>query len=269
MLFFMLFPPVHLLLLVQAKHFYSSTKPFLFFAAMLVIINIPHSNAYYIGGFNMFFKIREPVNTLTHLCGAILSAAGLVWMLLKALRQPSPEYLISALVFGASLILLYSASTCYHWLKASSKTIKILRKIDHSMIYVLIAGTYTPICILALPRPLGLYLLAGIWILTLTGIILKFAWLSAPRFIYTSFYLLLGWMALFFIRPIYRTLPLQGFALLLAGGLLYTAGAVIYAFKPARLHLSVFGFHEIFHLFILGGSLSHFIMVSRYLLPAI
>ena len=216
----------------------------------------------------MFFKIREPVNSMTHLFGAILSAMGLVWMLFKVLRQPSPEYLISALVFGASLILLYSASTCYHWLVASSKTIKLLRKIDHSMIYVLIAGTYTPICILALPRPLGLYLLAGIWILTLTGIIMKLAWLGAPRFIYTSFYLFLGWLAVFFIMPIYRTLPLPGFILLITGGILYTAGALIYAFKPKRLHLSVFGFHEIFHLFILGGSLSHFIMVSRYLLPA-
>ncbi len=215
----------------------------------------------------MFNKIREPVNTITHFCGAILSVAGLIWMLFKVIKHPAPSYLLSVIVFGLSLILLYGASSCYHWVKASPSTIKILRKIDHSMIYILIAGTYTPVCLLGLPKPLGFWLLLGIWSLTLLGIVLKFTWLGAPRFIYTAFYLFLGWLSVFFIVPIYRAMPIQGFLLFLIGGLLYTSGAVIYAFKPSRFRVSVFGFHEIFHLFILGGSLSHFVMVSRYLLP--
>lgn len=217
----------------------------------------------------MSLKIREPVNTLTHLAGAVLSAAGLIWMLFKIRHQATAVNLASALVFGISLMLLYSASACYHWAKVSARALQILRKIDHSMIYVLIAGTYTPVCLLGLPRPLGIWLLAGIWLLTLAGVFLKILWLDAPRRLYTAFYVALGWLALFFIVPIYRSIPLPGFILLLAGGFLYTSGSIIYAFKPRKIHVSVFGFHEIFHLFILGGSLAHYIMVSRYLLPTL
>jgi hemolysin III len=134
------------------------------------------------------------------------------------------------------------------------------------MIYILIAGTYTPVCLIALKGVLGYSLFGIVWGLAAVGIIMKLVWFSAPRWLYTAFYLILGWMAVFFIVPLYKSLPLEGFVWLIAGGLLYSIGSVIYATKSKRLKLSVFGFHEIFHLFVLGGSFSHFLMVERFIL---
>ncbi len=209
---------------------------------------------------------KEPVNSITHLVGAILSAAGLTWMIVKSVFHQSALQLTSALIFGISLILLYSASSIYHAVKSSKRVEVILRKIDHSMILVLIAGTYTPVCLLALPRPMGLILLAVMWILTIAGIFFRVFFLNAPRWLYTGFYVMMGWFAIFFMPSIYHNIAIQGFVLLIVGGTLYTVGAIIYAFKPRWMRIPHFGFHEIFHLFILGGSLSHFIMISRYLL---
>jgi len=210
--------------------------------------------------------LKEPVNSITHLIGAILSAAGLTWMIVKSVFHQSALQLTSAIIFGISMILLYSASSIYHAVKSSKRVETILRKIDHSMILVLIAGTYTPVCLLALPRPMGLILLAVMWILTALGILFRVFFLNAPRWLYTGFYVLMGWIAIFFVPSIYHNIAIQGFVLLIVGGTLYTVGAIIYAFKPRWLRIPHFGFHEIFHLFILGGSLSHFIMISRYLL---
>lgn len=212
------------------------------------------------------FKIKEPVNSLTHLSGAVLSMIGMILMILKAVAHQSGLQLASALVFGVSLILLYSASTIYHWLNVSDKTNAWLRKLDHSMIYVLIAGTYTPVCLNVLGGVLGWTLFGIVWGLAIIGIILKLLWLNAPRWLYTSFYLVLGWLAIFFIVPIYKSLPIEGFLFLIAGGVFYTVGSVIYAMKPKKMQISIFGFHEIFHLFILGGSLAHFIMVNQFIL---
>lgn len=214
------------------------------------------------------FSIKEPVNSITHLIGAILSAAGLTWMIVKSVFHQNPLQLTSALIFGISMILLYSASSIYHAVKSSKHVETILRKIDHSMILVLIAGTYTPICLLALPRPMGLILLAVMWILTVAGIFFRVFFLNAPRLLYTGFYLVMGWVAVFFMPSIYQHIAIQGFVLLVVGGSLYTIGAVIYGLKPKWLRLPHFGFHEIFHLFILGGTFAHFIMISRYLIIA-
>ncbi len=211
-------------------------------------------------------KIKEPVNSLTHLVGAVLSMIGLILMIIKSVTNQSGAQLAGALVFGISLILLYSASTVYHWLTVPEKVGKVLRKLDHSMIYVLIAGTYTPVCLLALKGVLGWTLFGIIWGLALIGIVMKMFWLNAPRWLYTSFYVVLGWIAIFFIMPIYRAIGIGGFLLLLGGGVLYTVGSVIYATKSEKIRISVFGFHEIFHLFILGGSIAHFIMVEQFLL---
>ncbi|MBN2899607.1 MAG: hemolysin III family protein [Clostridia bacterium] len=211
-------------------------------------------------------KMKEPVNTLTHFCGALLSVVALVVMILKGVGNDNTLQIASAIVFGISLILLFTASTVYHWVPSSEKVKGILRRIDHSMIYILIAGTYTPICLLALKGVLGWSLFGTVWALALIGIILKIVWLHAPRWLYTSFYLILGWMSVFFIVPLYRSLPLQGFVWLLIGGLMYTVGAVIYGTKSPKIRISVFGFHEIFHMFILAGSFSHFMMVERFIL---
>jgi hemolysin III len=215
----------------------------------------------------MFF-IKEPVNSITHFIGAVLSAAGLTWMIIKSVLHQNPLQLTSALIFGISMVLLYSASSIYHAVKSSKRVETILRKIDHSMILVLIAGTYTPVCLLALPRPMGLILLAVLWTQAVAGIFFRVFFLNAPRWLYTSFYVLMGWAAVFFMPSIYQNIAIQGFLLLLLGGISYTIGALIYARKPAWMTLPHFGFHEIFHLFILGGSLAHFIMISRYLIIA-
>lgn len=210
--------------------------------------------------------MKEPGNTITHLIGAILSAVGMVFMLYKAIALQSGIYIAGALIFGFSLIALYSASTIYHWVSGSEKLTEILRKVDHAMIFVLIAGTYTPVCLVTLKGVLGYSLLAVVWTLALTGIGLKLVFMNAPRWLYTGAYVFLGWVAIFFIWPIYKAMPLGGFALLVTGGLLYTIGSVIYATKSKKINLFGLGFHEIFHLFILGGSLSHFVMVSEYVM---
>ena len=210
--------------------------------------------------------IKEPINSLTHLGGAILSAFATIYMLYQSIMIGNPYKIAAAITFGISLILLYTASTVYHWVFSSEKLYTILRKIDHSMIYMLIAGTYTPICLVTLKGKLGWILFSLIWSLAISGIIMKIFWLNAPRWLYTAFYLVLGWLAIFFIGPIYKALPSPAFILLFSGGLMYTFGAIIYATKLPIFKFKYLGFHEIFHLFILFGSFSHFLMVSQYIL---
>jgi len=209
--------------------------------------------------------MKEPVNTVTHLIGALLSVAALVAMIIKGIANGSGVQIASAIVFGLSLFALYTASTVYHWIPTSEEVKAILRRVDHSMIYVLIAGTYTPVCLLALKGILGWSLFGAIWGLAILGIIIKLLWFNAPRWLYTSFYLMLGWLAVFFIVPLYKSLSLNGFVWLLVGGAMYSIGAIIYGTKSKRLKISIFGFHEIFHVFILAGSFSHFMMVSGLL----
>lgn len=215
-----------------------------------------------------FLNMKEPTNTLTHLSGAILSLVGLCFMLYKAIYIGKGIYIAGALVFGISLIALYSASAVYHWVPGSEKVTAILRKVDHAMIYVLIAGTYTPICLITLKGFMGIALLSGVWALALIGIVLKLVWMNAPRWLYTGCYLFLGWIAVFFIWPIYKSMPIAGFVCLLLGGLMYTVGSLIYAKKSPRLKIAMFGFHEIFHVFILAGSVMHYVMVSQFVLQA-
>jgi len=210
--------------------------------------------------------IKEPVNTFTHFIGFVLSILALIFMLIKSLRLENTLYIISSAIFGSSLILLYLASTLHHMIKSGEKIYTLLRKIDHSMIYVLIAGTYTPICLITLQGTLGTILFSIIWSIAVIGIIIKFFWLNAPRILYTSFYLVMGWISVFFMFPIYKSLEFSGFLLLAIGGISYTIGAIFYAFNfPKHKHLH-FGSHEIFHLFVIVGSLSHYIMISRYII---
>jgi len=210
------------------------------------------------------FHLREPINALTHGVGILLSAFGLIFLLMKSVHNQSGLQLAGALIFGLSLIALYTASTVYHGLPVSPQAVQMMRRIDHTMIYVLIAGTYTPICLITLKGVLGWSLLALVWTLALVGIVVKLAWMNAPRWLSTSFYVLLGWLAAFFIVPLFKALPFSGFLWLLAGGILYTVGAVLYAAKPGWLKVWKFGYHEVFHLFILAGSGAHYLLVSRY-----
>lgn len=211
-------------------------------------------------------KIREPINSLTHLTGLVLSILGLILLLISTINNYNPIYLISAIIFSLGLVGLYSASTIYHWAVASFKQLEILRKIDHIMIYFLIAATYTPICLISLNGKLGIILLSIVWSLAILGIILKFLWFNAPRWLYTSFYLILGWIAVFFIYPMTKVLPMGAILLLVAGGIMYTIGAVIYGLKSNKIKIWKFGFHEIFHVFIILGSVFHYIMIYEFVI---
>jgi len=211
----------------------------------------------------MFTFMREPLNSLTHMAGLVLSALGLIALLRQA---GSAAGLAAALVFGLGLIGLYGASTIYHWVPGPPAVVARLRMLDHIMIYVLIAATYTPVCLIPLRHSGGIPLLITIWSLALGGSVLKVVWKKAPRWVYTGLYLGLGWAAVVVVRPLARALPLTAVVLLIAGGLAYSAGAVIYGLKPARLKLGAFQYHEIFHLFILLGSFLHFLMIWQYVL---
>ncbi|SEO15787.1 hemolysin III [Amphibacillus marinus] len=212
-------------------------------------------------------RFREPLNSFTHLFGAIFSLIALVAMLVKAVyTQGSVTVLLSVLIFGVSLILLYCASTIYHATFAKQTVIKWLRKIDHAMIFILIAGTYTPFCLIALDGMFGLILLIVIWTIALSGIIFKLTWFSCPRWFSTLLYILMGWLIAFAFVPLSRTVEPIGLSLLLIGGIIYTLGGIIYAIKPNWIKTKHLGFHEVFHLFILAGSLAHFLSVYQYLL---
>jgi hemolysin III len=211
------------------------------------------------------FKLKDPFSGLSHLVGALFSIVGLLVLIYYACHYSNVEHIVTFAIFGASLILLYTASAVYHLLNISDKVNLILRRIDHMMIYVLIAGTYTPICIIALPKAWGISLLVSIWILALAGIILTIVWFTAPRWFTTAIYVLMGWLVVIAFWPLMHSLPGAGLGWLIAGGLLYTVGAVIYGTKWPPIASRWFGFHEIFHLFVIAGSLAHYWLMFRYL----
>lgn len=209
--------------------------------------------------------IREPVNALTHGLGALGSVAGLILLLNEAISRGSVSQIIAFSMFGLSMILLYTASSLYHAVHVKEKTLELFRKLDHSMIYVLIAGTYTPVCLLALEGNLKWGLFITVWTLALIGIIKKFLWMQAPRWLSTAFYLGMGWLAVFIFPALYDKLPLAFLIWIGVGGLAYSVGAVIYGVKKPNPIPNWFGHHEIWHLFVLAGTFSHFWAIYSYL----
>lgn len=212
----------------------------------------------------MGVKFREPASGFSHLFGALLSVGALVVLLYVAIVNKDVWEIVSFSIFGSSLILLYSASATYHLVNSSDKVIKLLRKLDHSMIFILIAGTYTPICLIMLRGTIGYTLLSIVWSCAILGIIFKFLFINIPRWLYTGVYLVMGWIAVFVIVPLYRAEGWAAVLWLLLGGLFYTAGGIIYAIKRPNIIPKWLGFHEIFHIFIILGSISHFIMVLKF-----
>ena len=215
---------------------------------------------------NFIHGAREPVNSMTHLAGAALSLAGLFILLAVWSLSParSAAMLVSALVFCCSLVALYGASGIYHYYNGPAKVLARLKKLDHAMIYVLIAGSYTPICLRFMPWPHGGWFLLTIWLIAAAGILAKLCWIGAPRVLSTLLYLLMGW-AVVFDASAFSGLPPAVLALLAAGGVSYTVGGVIYAVKRPNLSKAL-GFHELFHLFVLGGSIFHYFAVWQSLL---
>jgi len=211
--------------------------------------------------------VREPFNAFSHLIGAVLSFIGLIAMIIKSSSTGAPALQTAAvIIFGLSLLLLYTASTIYHMAIAKDNVIAFLRKFDHSMIYALIAGSYAPFCLIALNGSTGWIIFSIVSIAAISGILFKMVWFNCPRWLSTALYIVLGWVIVFAIVPLSSVLGVGGLSLLIGGGALYTIGGIIYAIKPKFLELKHLGFHEIFHLFILAGSLAHFCSVYFYVL---
>lgn len=210
-------------------------------------------------------RLREPFSGLSHLFGAVVAAAGLVALLAAA--ADSAERSVALGVYGASLVGLYSASALYHLLPVSAAATARLRKLDHAMIFVFIAGTYTPICLLALDGAWRWGLLVTVWSLALGGVLLKLRHISAKPWFTVSLYLGLGWLSVAVSPVLLKALPGGALAWLAAGGLVYSAGAVVYATKRPDLLPGKFGHHGLWHLFVIGGSACHFWAVARYVAP--
>jgi len=211
--------------------------------------------------------IREPINGLTHLVGAILSFVGLLAMVIKAVSIEASILNITAIIiFGISMILLYSASATYHMIIAKDRVIAFFRRIDHSMIFVLIAGSYAPFCLISLNGVTGWTVFGIVSVCALLGVTFKLVWFSCPRWLSTALYIAMGWIIIFAVKPLAAVLSTTGLFLLILGGILYTVGGIIYALKPKFLSFKYMGFHEIFHIFIMLGSLAHFLCVYLYVI---
>ena len=209
-------------------------------------------------------KIKDPFSGFSHLLGLILSIIGTVVLVYNSNNSTQT---IAFLIFGLSMILLYASSATYHLFGRSPEEVDIFRKIDHAMIYVLIAGTYTPFCLIALDGLWRSIPMIVIWVLALAGIstvFLKSFWSKTPRWLATSLYILMGWLAVVIIYPLYLSIGIKPIIILLLGGLFYSIGAIIYAIKKPNITKG-FGFHEIFHIFVLLGTITHFLGVYNYL----
>jgi hemolysin III len=211
------------------------------------------------------WRAKEPFSTYSHLFGVLLSIAALV-----ALVVQSDGHLwrtIGFSIYGGSLIVLYSASTLYHWLPLSPRGEDLLRRFDHVAIFWLIAGSYTPVCLITLRGGWGWSILAAVWTLALAGTVLKVSYDHLPNAVSAGLYLGMGWLAIVAIAPLTQNLPTDAIVWLFAGGMAYTVGALIYAIERPDPFPNVFGHHEVFHIFVLAGSALHFVFMSRYVLP--
>lgn len=211
-------------------------------------------------------SVKDPVSALTHFIGLIACIPCIFVLLFQAAQCDTMVHVIGFAVFGLSLVLLYGASTIYHSLNVSEAKTMLLRRIDHIMIFVLIAGTYTPICLVSLAGPWGWTMLVLIWILAIGGAVMKIFWLQAPRWLSTTLYIIMGWLAVIAFVPLQRAVSWDGVGLLLAGGMAYTVGAIIYGLKKPNLPFAGFGFHEIFHVFVMIGSACHIAFMFLYVL---
>lgn len=214
----------------------------------------------------MQITIREPGSAITHFIAMMLAVFASAPLLIKAGTNTSSQHFVAILIFVLSMIALYAASTTYHSVNLSGQSLKIFRKIDHMMIFVLIAGSYTPVCLIVLDGSLGFTMLFVVWGIALAGMIIKACWITCPKWFSSVIYIAMGWVCVFVFGQLWNTLPKAAFVWLLAGGLVYTVGGIIYALKLPIFNSKHenFGSHEIFHLFVMGGSICHFIFMYLY-----
>ena len=207
-------------------------------------------------------SFREPINGLTHFFAAIVSLLGLVVLLVKGWGNGLQA--VAFLIYGTSLILMFSASTAYHLTDSSNRVISYLRKLDHTAIYLLIAGTYTPICLFFFEGFWRIGLLSIVWAFAVAGIVVKLFTIRAPRWVTAGIYLVMGWLSILAIGEILRTMPQGALIWLVIGGLFYTIGAVIYITKKMDFRPGIFGFHEVWHIFVILGAFSHFLLIAIF-----
>jgi hemolysin III len=211
-------------------------------------------------------RLREPVSGLSHLTAAVAATGGLALLLLLGRDSLAKE--LSLAVYGASLVLMFSASATYHLVTARPAVVSALRKVDHSSIYLLIAGTYTPICLHFFSGFWQWGMIAVIWTLAFLGIIVKVFMMNAPRWLAAGLYLLMGWLALAAAKEILAVMPPGALLALLLGGVFFTVGAVVYITKKPNLRPGAFGFHEVWHIFVILGCLCHFALMALYVAPS-
>ncbi|PKN20722.1 MAG: hemolysin D [Deltaproteobacteria bacterium HGW-Deltaproteobacteria-6] len=207
-----------------------------------------------------YHYLEELLNSITHGAGALLSVAALILLIVYSSIHGTASHVVSFTIFGVTLILLYSASTLYHSIRKPQAK-NILKIIDHSCIYLLIAGTYTPFLMVTLRGVLGWSMFAAIWLMAVAGVLFKIFFVHRFKIISTAAYLLMGWIIIFVIKPLIDSLPPGGIILLLAGGLSYSLGVIFYAWEKLPFN------HAIWHLFVLAGSICHFFSIIFYVLP--
>lgn len=214
----------------------------------------------------MQITIREPGSAITHFIAMMLTVFAAAPLLVKSALSDTANMLPAMTIFILSMVLLYGASATYHSLNIGGRALRIFRKVDHMMIFVLIAGSYTPVCLIVLGGRMGYTLFAVVWGIAIVGMLLKACWVTCPKWFSSIIYIAMGWVCVFVFGPLWNTLPHNAFLWLLAGGIIYTIGGVIYALKLPLFNSrhTFFGSHEIFHLFVMGGSLCHFIFMYHY-----
>lgn len=211
--------------------------------------------------------LKDPGSAITHFIGMMMALFAALPLMLKAFNKPDRTHMLSLMVFIISMVLLYAASTLYHSLNLSEKINRTLKKADHMMIFVLIAGTYTPICLEVLDKETGLPLLCLVWLIAVVGIIIKAFFVYCPKWFSSLLYIGMGWICVLVFSRLLNEMSNEAFGWLLAGGIIYTIGGIIYALKlPVfnSLHKN-FGSHEIFHLFVMAGSFCHFVLMYCFI----
>ncbi len=214
----------------------------------------------------MQITIREPGSAITHFIAMMLADFATIPLLIKAGITSDSRTFAAMVIFMASMILLYGASATYHSVNLSGTPLRIFRKLDHMMIFVLIAGSYTPVCLVVLGGAQGYALLALVWGIAFVGMTIKAFWITCPKWFSSVIYIAMGWVCVLVFGQLLNTLPAAAFCWLLAGGIIYTIGGVIYALKLPIFNSrhKDFGSHEVFHLFVMGGSICHFIFMYLY-----
>ena len=214
----------------------------------------------------MFKNLREPVSGLTHFFTAVAAIAGLPALLIVGRGDPGKQ--ISLLVYGLSVLLMFFSSAAYHMVQAQPQWVRVLRKLDHSAIYVLIAGSYTAYCYSYLSGAWRWGVLGVIWALAVIGVVVKVFVIKAPRWVTAGVYVAMGWLGVLMPREVLLSLPTGALVCLMVGGVIYTLGAVVYITRKMDFFPGVFGFHEVWHIFVILGGLSHYVGVLLYIAPA-